>query len=225
MKGGLAGMARRAWTHLRTQWMGALALFLAISGGSAYALSGHNTVFSDDIVNRQVKKGDLADAAVTSRALNPAAVAPDSAKLGGALPTSFQQRVYGGCGSGRTISGVDGGGSVTCDSPVSDINVVLVDGGYKFFPPIPHSPVKVIVSCTDPGTQGRFENTGGGDGTLNWMFSQGGTQSTVNPSGVPVAGGDGRVFFSRGNGPRLEGQWIFGNNGGVTTVNLHAFDG
>jgi hypothetical protein len=40
--------------------MGALALFLVLTGGSAYALSGHNTVFSDDIVNGQVKRADLA---------------------------------------------------------------------------------------------------------------------------------------------------------------------
>jgi hypothetical protein len=35
-------------------------LFLVLGGGSAYALSGSNTVFSDDIVNGQVKTQDLA---------------------------------------------------------------------------------------------------------------------------------------------------------------------
>jgi hypothetical protein len=40
--------------------MGALALFLVLTTGSAYALAGHNTVFSDDIVNREVNTADLA---------------------------------------------------------------------------------------------------------------------------------------------------------------------
>jgi hypothetical protein len=39
-------------------------LFLVLGGGSAYALSGSNTVFSDDIVNAQVKAPDLAPNAV-----------------------------------------------------------------------------------------------------------------------------------------------------------------
>jgi hypothetical protein len=32
-----------------------LALFLVLTGGTAIALDGHNTVFSDDIVNGKVK--------------------------------------------------------------------------------------------------------------------------------------------------------------------------
>jgi len=41
-------MFRAVLVHLRAQWMGALALFLVIAGGTAYAA---NTVFSTDIVN------------------------------------------------------------------------------------------------------------------------------------------------------------------------------
>lgn len=52
-------MAHKLFAHLRRQWMGALALFLVLTGGSAYALAGHNTVFSDDIVNGEVKQADL----------------------------------------------------------------------------------------------------------------------------------------------------------------------
>ena len=40
-----------------------LALFLVISGGTAVALRGTNTVFSNDIVNGQVKPADLAKSA------------------------------------------------------------------------------------------------------------------------------------------------------------------
>jgi hypothetical protein len=208
--------------------MGALALFLAISGGSAYALAGHNTVRSDDIVNKQVKKGDLADASVTTRTFDAAAVAPDAAKLGGSDSSAYQRRVYGGCANGRSIAAIDAGGAATCSSPVSDINVVLNDGGYKFLPQFPNGPVRVVVACKDPGTQFRIENAGGEDGTLNWMFSQGNPQSnaaTVNASGNSIAAGDGQGFFFTGDGTRLEGQWIFANSAGITTVNLHAYDG
>jgi hypothetical protein len=52
-------MLAKLFAHLRQQWLGALALFLVLTGGSAYALAGHNTVFSDDIVNDEVRSADL----------------------------------------------------------------------------------------------------------------------------------------------------------------------
>jgi len=43
------------WRKLRTliaqQWVGMIALFLVLCTGSAYALAGSNTVFSDDVAN------------------------------------------------------------------------------------------------------------------------------------------------------------------------------
>src|SRR5262245_38917363 len=54
------GLLSTALSHLRRQWIGVLALFLVLSGGGAYALSGHNSVSSDDIKNGQVKAADLA---------------------------------------------------------------------------------------------------------------------------------------------------------------------
>jgi hypothetical protein len=52
--------------HLRSNVVGYVALFLVLTGGTAYALDGTNTVFSDDIVNGQVKTNDLGGGAVTS---------------------------------------------------------------------------------------------------------------------------------------------------------------
>lgn len=51
---------------IRQQWAGLIALFLVLTGGSAYALDGSNTVFSDDIVNGEVKTVDVAGGAVTT---------------------------------------------------------------------------------------------------------------------------------------------------------------
>jgi hypothetical protein len=52
-------MANRISEHLRGNIVGYIALFLALTGGTAYALDGTNTVFSDDIVDGQVKAADL----------------------------------------------------------------------------------------------------------------------------------------------------------------------
>ena len=49
--------------HVRSQWMGALALFLVIAGGTAYAA---NTIGSSDIVNGQVKSPDIGTGQVQS---------------------------------------------------------------------------------------------------------------------------------------------------------------
>jgi hypothetical protein len=52
-------MSSRIREHLRTNVVGYLALFLAVSGGTAYALGGSNTVFSDDIVDGEVLSADI----------------------------------------------------------------------------------------------------------------------------------------------------------------------
>jgi hypothetical protein len=59
-------MASKALAHLRRQWMGALALFLVLTGGTAYAagaldgpLPGTNRVGSLDIINGQVLAADV----------------------------------------------------------------------------------------------------------------------------------------------------------------------
>ena len=52
-------MLRTVRSHFFNNVVGYIALFVALGGTGAYALSGSNTVFSDDIVNGQVKKPDL----------------------------------------------------------------------------------------------------------------------------------------------------------------------
>jgi hypothetical protein len=52
---------RRIRAHLTyANAISTLCLFLVLGGGTAVALNGSNTVFSDDIVNGQVKEPDLA---------------------------------------------------------------------------------------------------------------------------------------------------------------------
>ena len=59
-------MIGKLFAHLRQQWLGALAVVLVLTGGTAYALDGSNTVFSDDIVNNEVRTADLKDANLTT---------------------------------------------------------------------------------------------------------------------------------------------------------------
>jgi hypothetical protein len=63
-------------SYIRRNLLSFLALFVALTGTSAYAA---NTVFSADIVNGEVKTPDLAAAAVAANKLGPDAV--DSAKV------------------------------------------------------------------------------------------------------------------------------------------------
>ena len=63
---------RRIRRHLTfANVVAAIALFLALGGGTAVALNGANTVFSDDIVNGEVKSPDLAKLAFTPVQPNP----------------------------------------------------------------------------------------------------------------------------------------------------------
>jgi hypothetical protein len=59
-------MAARFLAQLRQQWIGVIALLLVLTGGTAYALDGSNTVFTDDIVDGQVKVADIGQAAVAT---------------------------------------------------------------------------------------------------------------------------------------------------------------
>ena len=67
-------MSSRVRKHIRGNVVGYLALFLVLTGGTAQALNGSNTVFSDDIVNRDVKTADLGFKSVTANRLAPNSV-------------------------------------------------------------------------------------------------------------------------------------------------------
>jgi hypothetical protein len=57
--------------------LGFLALFLVLAGGTAVALPGTDTVFSDDIVNGEVKGPDI-----EADAVNGGKIAPDAVHTG-----------------------------------------------------------------------------------------------------------------------------------------------
>src|SRR5438034_1028070 len=67
-------MSGRIRDHLRSNVVGYVALFFVLTGGTAYALDGSNTVFSDDIVNGEVKTADIDTGSVTNGKLGTDAV-------------------------------------------------------------------------------------------------------------------------------------------------------
>jgi hypothetical protein len=67
-------VSSRIRNHIRGNVVGYVALFLVVTGGTAQALNGSNTVFSDDIVNREVKTADLGLGAVIANRLAPNSV-------------------------------------------------------------------------------------------------------------------------------------------------------
>jgi formylglycine-generating enzyme required for sulfatase activity len=71
----------RISAHIRSNVVNYVALFLALSG-TAYALDGSDTVFSDDIVDGEVKAEDIRGANVTAVDLGTGAVTADKLDRG-----------------------------------------------------------------------------------------------------------------------------------------------
>lgn len=74
-------MPARARAYIRQHHVGLLALFLALTGGTAYALDGHNTVNSGDIINDQVKPADVRDDTLPGGGLSGADINESSLNL------------------------------------------------------------------------------------------------------------------------------------------------
>src|SRR3954452_1744109 len=263
--------------------MATIAVFFVLSGGTAVALTGSNTGFSDDIVNGEVKADDIGGNAIASgkivdggvqsvdildgavgspdildgaignndvhksaitsgkvqdesltgadvnessfAAVPGATHAANSDRLGGRAASGYQRSVTGTC-NGGAIRAINGDGAVDCiDQAVFTISADLTSAsgnnfrGASFFA----SNLSLLMRCNPTSAAADFINNGFGGATLNWIFSQGGTQSTVNASGTSVPGRNELNVITFGFTNRLEGQWIFADGEGVTTVHLHAF--
>ena len=218
-------MATRIRTHVRSNVVGYVAIFLALTGG-AYAVTTapRNSVVSASIKDGEVKPADIATGAVSTAKFSPTAIAPNAAKLGGRGPGAYQRRVSASCGDDSAITAILASGAVSCGPSIDPVIGPQAAGTLN--ETLARTPnVEVAGSCeVQPNISSvSFYNRSGDTATLNWIFSEGGSTSTVNASGNVIAAG-GHIDFSYNQSKRLEGQWIF-SGGGVTTVNLHAFDG
>jgi hypothetical protein len=71
-------MSAKLRTHIRSNIIGYVALFFALSTGSAVALSGSNTVFTDDITDNQVYSADVRNDTLSGGGLAAADLKPGS---------------------------------------------------------------------------------------------------------------------------------------------------
>jgi trimeric autotransporter adhesin len=130
-------VGRKIRGHIRTNVVVGATLVFTLTGGTAYALNGSNTVFSDDIANGQVKNADLAISAVNSAKIRDggvtgADVADNSLKGADVREptldfTVLQRRIATACPPGKAIRAVTAAGDVTCQN--SSGSVTSVDSG------------------------------------------------------------------------------------------------
>jgi hypothetical protein len=100
-------MSSRLRNHIRGNVVGYIALFLVLTGGTAQALNGSNTVFSDDIVNRDVKTADLGIGAVTTNRLAPNAVKTGRVADGTLTGTDVADGSIAGVDVGSDLTGAN----------------------------------------------------------------------------------------------------------------------
>jgi hypothetical protein len=125
-------MFRPALVHLRSQWMGALALFFVLTGGTAYAA---NTIRSADIVNGQVKAQDIASGAVLTadignNQVRGIDVRNDSLTGGGLSGADIKEStlVAGGDLTGMLDALTIGNDAIGVNEPSGGANDEIIDG-------------------------------------------------------------------------------------------------
>lgn len=138
---------RRTAVQLSAQWAGFLTIFLVLTAGSAYALDGTNTVFSNDIVDGAVTTADVANGSLTGRdawTLHAGDIAIDGLGTGqvsesslGAVPVADQAgmgRFGGGGVCSESSSYVDcGRQSVDLAKPGRLLIIAAVNTGTGYF--------------------------------------------------------------------------------------------
>lgn len=152
-------MFTNAFKSLGRQWVGFLALFFVLTTGSAYALAGHNTVFSDDIVNGTVKSIDVRDGSlrgsdVTDDSLTGSDIeestlgtVPDASTVGGKSPSDFlDATVYKK--ESAIAAGTDHGDGTFIISVSCDPGDILLSGG----PANVNGSSDMVESFPTPGT-------------------------------------------------------------------------
>jgi hypothetical protein len=183
-----------------------VALFVALTGGTtAVALSGQNTVQSDDLgPGAQVAAADIRANAVGSNHISDESIRGNRDIAANSVPSTVFTTNVG------IVNDVRLGGPVNTDrfQVVSDN-------------------LTIYTACFTPAFGGtkyvEFTNRSRGNATLNWFFGNGSTVAANGVSlGPPDSGTESRAFNFPGG--RIEGQFVFSTPNEMITVNLHAFD-
>ena len=152
-------MSSRIRTHIRSNVIGYIALFLVVTGGTAQALQGQNTVFSDDIVNNEVKTADIDTRAVTSNRL-----AANSVKAGTVVNDSLTgldiKSIRGGEVADDSLTGADVASLTGADVTDGSLGGADVGGDSITGSEVNEGTLGEVPSATLGGT-GRSQTDGG----------------------------------------------------------------
>jgi len=147
--------------------------------------------------------------------------ATNADKLGGDPPSSYQRQANGTCPPGRGINALGADGSITCATQVFPVSFNVASPGVN--DPADALPfLHIGAGCDLPATFVSIINTGPTAATLNWIYSNGTSVSSSGTSlGTTSPANELDISFDNA---RIEGQFVFANGNGVTTISLHAFD-
>ncbi|MEK6326797.1 MAG: hypothetical protein AABM66_04625 [Actinomycetota bacterium] len=108
-------MSAKLRTHIRSNIIGYVALFFALSTGSAVALTGSNTVFSDDIVDNEVYSADvrndtLAGGGLAAADLQASSVGTSEVALNSLNGADINESLLGKVPNADKLDGIDSTG-------------------------------------------------------------------------------------------------------------------
>jgi len=226
---------RKVVDHVRSQWLGALALFLVIAGGTAYAA---NMVGSSGVIDDSLKSVDI-----KGHLANATGPAEDGTITGADVKD-------GGLGSADIANDSLGGAKID-ESTLSTVPAAA-NGGLAIdwqhsYPQAPvailsHKEMTVTAACQDPTSTVGFRQVNvavassiDADVSWNWAYqSDSGGNPTVNVGGDVIPANGSRTVASVGRldnsgaGPpyvgygRGVGQLIYHNANRVIVVTFHA---
>ena len=203
--------------QIRQQWIGSLALFLVLAGGTAYATG---TIGSADVIDNSLQSIDLKNNA----AVKSADVRNDTSSAGGLAQEDLAD---GSVGGGEVIDGSLS--SAETDPLVASgnkfsavaIEISAAAGDASFQKPWGPSELRIKDDCgqNNPPLL-EIANLSGSDATLNWFY---GTGSDAHADGAVLDSFFPNRIFDFHNG-RLEGQFIYADQTGKYLLELHAID-
>lgn len=165
-------MSDRVRAYVRQHHWGMIATFLVLTGGTAYALEGQNTVNSGDIINDQVRSADVRDDTLTGGGLEREDLAADSVAGSEVLNGSLSGLdVSDGSLGGNDVSGLTG-------ADINESTLTPLDGHDSYDLKCDPGNEEFIV-CDEIGfTLGRDMEV-----SVSWAYAMG-TDGDVNANGL-----------------------------------------
>ncbi len=206
----------RIRAHVRSNLIGYLALFVALGGTASAAVIAANSVNSKSIVNRQVKKADLATGAVTSKKIGSNAVTGAKVADGSVAGSDVNEATLGTVPSAATAdnSALLQGNPASAFAPASK---VLTSGQVAM---LGNEPQKTLISNGTLSLLADCVSAPGGDRPSLTLKTAAGTTAWYQSTATNPATSSGNI--SDGSSVVIE-SFAASTNGG--TYNALASDG